>query len=81
MPLTIYAQPMQHDPDYGYEYGRVAYTLTPTRTVAAVVEGPVEPCELGFGVMGAALDGEHYALRDILSLAQQGERGLSIRGA
>lgn len=46
--------------------------------VVALVAGPVELADMGYGAEGGKIGDDVYALRDVLAFARRGERGLSV---
>lgn len=54
------------------------YNASGKGKAVATVDGPVAVCDLGFGCDGGLIDGQSWALRDVLDMAKRGERGLSL---
>ena len=77
MKITISETTVRTMGEYGPDsYG--AYNLSGKGKTVATIEGAIQGVKSEFGADMIKLDGYTWALRDILSFARRGERGLMV---
>ena len=74
-----YAAEMEQD-ERGHQAGGYwGLNIQGRGKLVAVIDGPVQVVDIGFGVQGGRLDdGKSYAPRTLIAFARRGDHGLSI---